>query len=294
MTTPCKSCKTKTRKMKMSEQSQSLAGVNVMLMGPPGTGKTHSIGTLVDTGIEVFYLALENGIESLKGYWLDRGKEIPPNLRWHIVDPPKAGFADMLAMAQKVNTLSSDALAKITDTSKSKHDQWVKMLTVMSNFLDQRTGQSFGSVDSWGPNKCLVIDGLSGLNRYSMANAIGGKLLKSQADWGLAQTQVENFLTMVCDGCKCWFVLLGHIERETDQVLGGVKLSPSTLGKALVPKIPALFSDVVLSVKQGDKWTWDTANTMADLKIRNLPIAAGLNPDFKQIMEKWKSRGGVL
>ena len=47
----------------------TLPGVNVLLMGPSGTGKTYSIGTLVDMGVEVFYLALESGMESLLGYW---------------------------------------------------------------------------------------------------------------------------------------------------------------------------------------------------------------------------------
>ena len=63
----------------------ALPGVNVLLMGPSGTGKTHSIGTLVDLGIDVFYLALEAGMESLLGYWTDRGKEVPANLHWHKV-----------------------------------------------------------------------------------------------------------------------------------------------------------------------------------------------------------------
>ena len=44
-----------------------LPGVNVLLMGPAGTGKTHSLGTLVEAGIEVFYLGLESGLE-LAGY----------------------------------------------------------------------------------------------------------------------------------------------------------------------------------------------------------------------------------
>ena len=46
-------------------------GVNVLLMGPSGTGKTHSIGTLVDTGLQTHYLAFEAGVESLLGYWTD-------------------------------------------------------------------------------------------------------------------------------------------------------------------------------------------------------------------------------
>ncbi len=99
----------------------TLPGTNVLLMGPAGTGKTHSIGTLVDTGVEVFYLALESGMESLLGYWTDRGKPIPSNLHWHKLAGPKAGFKEMIENATKINTLNLDAylpgLAAKKDTS---------------------------------------------------------------------------------------------------------------------------------------------------------------------------------
>ena len=127
-----------------------------------------------------------------------------------------------------------------------------------------------------------------------MQLVIGGKAVRSQSDWGIAQDQVEKILRMLCDSCACHFVLIAHVERELDPVSGGVKLMPSTLGKALAPKISAMFSDLILATRQGDKWTWDTANPMADLKTRNLPVRADNPPDFGPIIAKWKSRGGVL
>ena len=36
-------------------------GFNVLLMGPSGTGKTYSIKSLVETGLETFALFLEPG-----------------------------------------------------------------------------------------------------------------------------------------------------------------------------------------------------------------------------------------
>jgi hypothetical protein len=83
------------------------------------------------------------------------------------------------------------------------------------------------------------------------------------------------------------------VERETDAILGGVKLMVSTLGKALAPKLPPMFSDVILTVREGSKFTWDTGSAMADVKTRNLPIAGGQPADFRSIVSKWKSRGGV-
>jgi len=80
------------------------------------------------------------------------------------------------------------------------------------------------------------------------------------------------------------------VEREVDAVLGGVKLMVSTLGKALAPKFPAMFSDAILTSRTGDKWVWDTASPMADVKTRNLPIKSDNAPDFRLIITKWVAR----
>lgn len=272
----------------------TLPGFNVLLMGPAGTGKTYSIKTLVDAGIEVFYLMLEPGLESLLGAWTDAGKEVPANLHWHQLKAPSASFADLIDSASKINTLSLDGLAKMQDPNRSKHNQFIELLTALNNFPDDRTGEKFGPVNSWGTNRALVIDGLTGLNRAALSLVVGGKPVKSQSDWGIAQDQVDKILGLLCDGCLCHFVLIAHVERETDQVLGGVKITVSTLGKALAPKIPIKFSDVILTTREGNKWTWDTGNSMADVKARNIPFKSGLESSFGQIVEKWKSRGGVV
>lgn len=280
-------------------QVHDLPGINVLLMGPAGTGKTHSIGTAVDAGVDffgpgkhlhVFLLALEPGLESLKGYWTDRDLPIPSNLHWHVIKAPDIGFADMIDAAKMINTLSLDSLAKMQDAKRSKHNQFISILEALANFPDDRTGEKFGPVNTWGADRMLAIDGMAGLNRASLAMVVGGKPVKSQSDWGIAQDQVEKILRKLCEDCKCHFILLGHVERETDQILGGVKIMISTLGKALAPKIPAMFSDVILTVRQGTKWTWDTSNSQADLKTRNLPIAADNAPDFRPMLQKWLRR----
>lgn len=268
----------------------SLPGVNVLLMGPSGTGKTHSIGTLVDTGIDVFYLALESGMESLLGYWTDRGLEVPKNLHWHKLTAPAADFTQMIANAKNINTLNLDSLAKMTDPNKSKHNQFISLLEALNNFPDDRTGEKFGPVNLWDQSKALVIDGATGISNCAMSLVIGGKAVKNQSDWGIAQDQVIKIVQMLCDNCACHFILLAHVERETDAVLGGVKLMVSTLGKAIAPKFPALFSDVILTERNGTDFNWNTASAMADVKCRNLPIAAKHLPSFAPIMEKWISR----
>ena len=271
----------------------SLPGFNCMLMGPAGSGKTHAIGTLVDAGVEVFYLALEPGLESLLGYWADSGKPVPANLHWHTLKAPDTSFLDMLDTATKINTFSLEMLAKMTDPHKSRHNQYLELFKTLNDFEDQRDGKKFGAVNTWDTTRCLVIDSLTGLNNAALSLVIGGKPVRSQSDWGIAQQQLEGLLRKLCDGCSCHFVLLAHVERESDLVLGGVKLMASTLGKALAPKIPAMFSDVILTVRQGDKWTWDTANVMADLKTRNLPIKSDNPPSFAPVVAKWRARAAT-
>lgn len=269
-----------------------LPGFNVLLMGPAGTGKTHSIGTLVDAGLEVFCVFLEAGQESLFGYWTDKGKPIPDNLHWHQIAAPKASWGAMIESAKRVNTMSLETLSKVVDPDRRLHDQLEKFLTCMNNFQDDRTGQSYGSVDTWNTDRVLVIDGMAGLGRAAMANVIGGKPVKSIADWGIAQDQVERIIRKLCEDHDCHFVLISHVEREKDEVLGGIKLMVSTLGAKLAPKLPTLFSDVILTVRDGTKYVWDTANPQADLKTRNLTHSQNIKPDFGAIVAKWKSRGG--
>lgn len=285
----------------MSTQVQELSllpGVNVLLEGPGGTGKTHALGTIAEAypELEFFALFTENGLETLLGYWTDRKLPVPPNVHWHVINREVAvadsSFGVLAAGADSILNFTQEALHKMADPNRMKHNQFNTFLRAMANFQDQRSGEVFGPVDKWGPNRVLAIDSLSGINPIVMSMIIGNKPVRSQAEWGIAQDQIEKTIRLLCDGCKCHFVLTAHVERETDQVFGGVKVTVSTLGRALAPKLPPMFSDVILSVRNGTQFSWSTANPQADLKARNLAIAEGLKPDFKQIFDKWLSRGG--
>ena len=277
----------------MNEQTISLPGVNVMLMGPSGTGKTHAIGTLVDAGLDVFYFAYEAGSETLVGYFTDRGLPVPQNLHICTVRAPTASFLEMADAVRYVNTLSFEGLIKQVDPSKSKYNQLEQFLRNFNDVTDD-TGKKWGDVQSWDSSRALVIDGLTGLCDSAMKACIGGKFARDQKDWGLAQNIVEGILRKITSESKYHFVLISHVERETDPNGGGLKLMASALGRALAPKLPAMFSDVVLAKRIGRDFWWDTEDPAADLKTRNLPISGKIPPSFAAIIDKWKSRGGAI
>jgi len=270
-----------------------LPGPNVCIMGPAGTGKTYSLASLADAGIEVFYIDLENGLESLLAHWADKGKSVPPNVHWKKLSAPRAGLDELLVRAKKVNTMPMETLAKMIDPQRSKHDRFIKLLEALNDFVDDRTGVSYGPVSEWGPERAICIDGLTGLCEAAMSLVVGGKPVRSQPDWGQAQDTAFGLLSLLTDNCPCWFVLIAHVEREVDQIFGGIKIQISSLGKALTPRLPQKFSDVILSTRVGAKWSWDTASAQADLKTRNLPVLADIAPDFKAIVTKWRNRAAA-
>lgn len=275
------------------QESSLLPGVNVLLEGPTGTGKTHIIGTLVETGVEVFVLSLESGLEALIGYFTDRNLPVPKNLHWHTMQlQMPGGYGKLAENASLIGNSTYEAVCKIQDFSRAQNNQFEKMLRVMNNFTCQDCGKAFGPVDTWGPDRAIVVDGFTGVCNFAMAAVVGMKPVRSKPDYGTSQPMVEGFVRYTCDGAKCHFVLLAHIEREIDEVLGGSKVTVSALGQKLAPKIPPMFSDVILAVRQGAQWFWNTADVFTDLKTRNLPIHEKIVPNFGTIIDKWKSRGG--
>ncbi len=279
-----------------STQATTLMGPKVLLEGPSGVGKTHSLGTLVDwaaaqtPATPVFCLFTENGLESLLGYWRDHGKEVPANLHWHVAMTKTLTLDSLITGADNVGKLSYEALTKMQDGGRSKNNAFHKILSACANFPDDRTGQKFGSVDSWGADRIFVIDSLSELGNASMKMVIGNKPTASPSDYGVAQNNLMNFLRLCTQGIAATFVITAHVDRQTDEITGGIKLMTKAIGKAMANDIPQLFSDVIYAVREGTNWYWDTAASNVDVKTRSLPISSKIKPDFAQIMDKWSNR----
>lgn len=265
----------------MNSTVKQSPGVNVLLLGASGAGKTYSIRTLLDAGLEVFVLFTEPGMEVLSD-------TDPEKLHWHYIPPASADFADMIDSASKINRMSLKMLSDMSDINKSKYTEFIQILQSLSNFTCDRTGKSYGAVDSWGSDKVLVMDSLSGLSICAMNLVTGSKPIKSIADWGMAMDNLERLITKLCVDTQCHFVMTAHLERETDEVTGGTTLMASTLGRKLAPKLPRFFSEVIHVKRDGDTYVWSTSTTNVDTKTRKLGLSAKLAPSFVPVIKAWR------
>lgn len=266
-----------------------------LIMGPPGTGKSWSLHSLLAAGIEVFIIATEpNAVDTV----LDACKKynVPTDkLHWVEILPKPAGWAVLGDMVKQVNLMSYDDLSKMkAGMSKSESGKpAAKLIQTLMNFKCDRCGQEFGDCETWDDSRALVIDSLSGLNDISMQCHIGMKPTAHQGEWGVAMNLESQIIKSLC-GLTCYFVLIAHVDRDKDVVTQGTTISPAALGNKLGPKIGREFSEVPLARRTKDKFTWSTSETNTDVKNRALPISDNLEPSFKPIVDAHKRRQAQL
>lgn len=274
----------------------SLVGPKVLLMGPAGTGKTYALGTLADWAQAnhktMFVLALDPGIEALLGYWTDRKLLIPTCLHWHSQQTKPLTLKQIMDGAEKVGKLSYELLTKLQDPNRGDNNAFWKILSSCAEPVSDRDGRKFPPVDKWDSDMIFCIDGLTELSNAAMKMQIGNKPTAAPSDYGVAQNNLMNFLRLLTQGSRYTFVLIAHVQRSKNEVTGGETLQVNTVGQAICGEIPPMFSDVIYTVREGATFTWDTAAYGVDTKTRSLGYRRAIKPDFGQIMDLWKQRGG--
>lgn len=267
---------------------QQIPGPKVLLMGDSGTGKTHALRTLIDAGVTPFIIATEqNCIQTLK--------DIPAG-KWHykfINAQPENNWGNLQDMLSKVNKLSYENLTKVQDPNKSSYNQLLDVLTTCNKFVCDCHKEDFGDVSLWDNSRALVIDGLSGLSDMAMGLTVGNKPVRSMPDWGVSQNSLKSIIAQLTTAVRCPFILIAHIDREKDEITGGTSVTVKTLGQKLGPDLPRMFSDVIRAKREGNKFSWDTADSQATVVSRNIPIASNQAPSFVPLFTNWKKGAGI-
>lgn len=272
----------------MTDPTAQIPGPKVLLMGDSGTGKTHAIRTLIDVGVTPFVIATEqNCIQTLK--------DIPAG-KWHykfINAQPENNWGNLQDMLSKVNKLSYENLTKVQDPNKSSYNQLLDVLTTCNKFVCDCHKEDFGDVSLWDNSRALVIDGLSGLSDMAMGLTVGNKPVRSMPDWGVSQNSLKSIIAQLTTAVRCPFILIAHIDREKDEITGGTSVTVKTLGQKLGPDLPRMFSDVIRAKREGNKFSWDTADSQATVVSRNIPIASNQAPSFVPLFTNWRKGAGV-
>jgi len=281
----------------VTQDHQTLFGPKICLMGLGGTGKTYALGTLADwcarSGFELAILFTENGLESFLGYYRDQGKEPPECVYWHQQSTRPISLRALMTTAENVGKLSYEALAKSIDANRGgENNAFWKILQSCSNFKDDRTGKVLGPIDEFPVKRIFAMDSLTETANAAMKMQIGARPMASPGDYGVAQNNLMNFLRLCTQGISSPFVMTAHVDRETDGVTQQTKIMIKAIGKALATEIPTLFSDIIYTTREGDKFFWDTAAYGVDTKTRSLGYRAKISPDFAQLMDVWAKRAG--
>ena len=260
---------------------------NIMAVGPIGTGKTTALRTLVEKcNKKIFVVATEPGLENILGD-NSKGGALPEDMcHWHYISPADVSWDILKTNAKLINTMSMGDLQKMPAANRNKFQQFIELLSVLSDFTCDRTGESFGPVDEFPEDVVLVIEGLSGVSQMALDLTVGSKPIVTQPEWGAAMNTVLRVIRKLCYDTKCTFIINAHLERQADETGGGTHLTVSTLGNKLAPHLVKPFDEIFLTKRTGNKFVWSTTELQVDLKTRVLDWSDSYTPTFKHFFPK--------
>jgi len=264
-----------------------IPALKILLVGSTGTGKTTSIKTFIDAGITPMCIFTE------LGYGAALGSTDPKHLHW--VEVP-AAVESLESLASKTNalmTMDTSALAKMQDVNRHRATNMMKFVKTLNQFKCERTDEDFGPVASWGPDRVLVIDSLSGLIEMAWIAIIGAKPLRDKPDYGKVQELVGSQIKWLCHALKCHILLTAHVDRTFNEITNETLLTPALPGKAMISTFGMYWDEILMSLRKGSEFMWSNSVSGADLKARYLPLGT-FKPHFGQIIEAWKVKGGGL
>lgn len=247
--------------------------VKIMCAADSGSGKTGSLASLVDAGMNIRVLDFDNGLSVLKGRVKDKTKLA----NVHYVDRLQD---EIKLVAGRVGIVKAPAFQRAMEAlDKGGKEFW--------------GSDAIPALTSWTPRDVLVVDSLTMAGRASLqmvmtANAAGLKSPEIQ-HYGTAMENIEKWVqVLMSSATPCHVIINTHITG----VDGDARLYPDALGSKLPPKIGKYVDNVIGLRLKGDKRVFLTQKDgLLALKTavplpEQLPIETGWKDIFESITGK--------
>lgn len=242
--------------------------VKVLCASDSGSGKSGSLASLVDAGLNLRILDFDNGLSVLKGFV--KNKANLANV--HFVDRLQD---EVKLVAGRIGISKAPAFQRAMDAlDKGGKDYW---------------GADIPPLKDWTARDVLVVDSLTMAGRASLqmvmqANAAGLKSPEIQ-HYGTAMENIEKWIQMITSSAvPCHVIVNTHVTN----IEGDARLYPDALGSKLPPKVGRYFDNVVAIRLTGGKRVFLTQKDgLLPLKTAvPLPESIPIDEGWKVIFEK--------
>jgi hypothetical protein len=238
--------------------------LKILYFGHSGVGKTGSLCSLVAAGYNLRILDLDNGSLIVRHYLTH------PNSIYTKAHPQGLWSAEQAStILKRASYISCTEGYQIYGTQYiPKATIWRRISQILANWSD--ADHQLGSIEKWGPQDVLVIDGLSRLTesamnfQLSMRGPAGFQTgpqvgRNAENDYTQAYKLVTNFLDMLkCDEIKCNIIMICHIrppatEGPQTSAIAEFKSFPQTIGRQLGPMIGQYFNHSLRAKSIGNR-----------------------------------------
>jgi hypothetical protein len=253
--------------------------VKLLLIGDAKSGKTGSLVSLVKAGYKLRILDFDNLLDILAKLIAE---QCPENL-------------DNVEFRPLRDKRKATATGPVIDGTPRAFVNGLKMLDRWKYKDDEGNEIDLGAPSQWGAGSILVIDSLSRFcdAAYDFREPLTpvGKSGESdpRATYGDAQDAIESLLGMLTSDSFATNVIVIAHGQYMELKDGTTKIFPQGVGKALSPKIPQYFPNVIRYKNLAGKRTIQLkSDAMIDLATSNpsgipdsLPVETGLATFFE-------------
>ena len=256
--------------------------MQALIYGQGGTGKTFSLGTIVEAGYRLVVVSLDPNFKDGLTNWAKLKKKTPADLadKIHVVtiQPDLDDMKHIAKLAAAHKHLQAKEVLETADPNKIKAARHlVNFMSVFDNLVTDR-GVELGSVFNFDTKTVLVIDNLSRYTEIVELYVRGYRGGLSQTERANVQHWIQHLLKAMTS-MPCHKVLLAHADLLRNEV-GVDIISPRSSGYALQPVIPTYFTDVLYAERSEDSYRWVVSRKGVSTRLKNGTMAKDMAQDF--------------